>query len=95
MPIQRRLPKRGFHNQFGKNYLTLNVSWFNQFDAETEITYDLIVGQRLVRRKAKDGLKILGQGELNKKLVFKVAAATATAMAKIEKAGGQVVLDEG
>lgn len=94
MPIQRRLPKRGFHNHFRKDYLTLNVAWFNQFDEGTEITYDLIVGQRLVRRKAKNGLKVLGQGELEKKLVFKIAAVTSTARAKIEKAGGEVILEE-
>ena len=92
MPIYRRLPKRGFHNRFRKQYLCLNVGWFERFDDGAEISYEMLVGQRLVRRKAKHGLKLLGGGELSKKLTFKVAATTASARKKIEAAGGTVVL---
>ena len=89
MPLQRRLPKRGFNNIFAKEIVTVNVSdlekRFNDgdvVDAEALIKVGLI-------KKAKDGVKVLGNGELTKKLDVKVNAYSATAKEKIEAAGGK------
>lgn len=90
-PLHRRLPKRGFTNaMFAKHYVSLNVSEFEELDNGTVVSYDDLVALRVIRSKAKDGLKILGHGELTKKLTFKVQAVTESAKAKIEKAGGTV-----
>ena len=89
-PLHKRLPKRGFTNIFAKEYATLNVSYFDRFEDGAEVSYDSLVAERLIRSKAKDGLKVLGNGEISKKVKFKVNAITATAKAKIEAAGGSV-----
>lgn len=88
MPLQRRLPKRGFNNIFAKEIVTVNVSdleaRFNDgdvVDAEALIKVGLI-------KKAKDGVKVLGNGELTKKLDVKVNAYSKAAKEKIEAAGG-------
>lgn len=90
-PLHRRLPKRGFTNaMFTKHYVSLNVGEFEEMDNGSVVSYDELVAMRVIRSKAKDGLKILGNGELTKKLTFKVQAITESAKAKIEKAGGSV-----
>ena len=88
MPIYRRLPKRGFNNIFAKQYVTINVSDLERFDNGTEVTAELLKETGVVS-KVLDGVKILGRGELTKKLNVKVAKYSAQAIEKIEKAGGK------
>lgn len=88
MPIYRRLPKRGFNNIFAKQYVTINVSDLERFDNGTEVTAELLKETGVVS-KVLDGIKILGRGELTKKLNVKVAKYSAQAKEKIEKAGGK------
>ena len=76
MPLQRRLPKRGFNNIFATKYVTIKVSDLEKFEAG-------------IISKTLDGVKVLGNGELTKALNVKVAAYTASAKEKIEKAGGK------
>ncbi|WP_333861073.1 50S ribosomal protein L15 [Clostridium sp.] len=89
MPLYRRVPKRGFTNIFAKQYSELNVERLNIFEDGTEITPELLLEKRMIR-KSKDGLKILGNGELQKKLTVKAVKFTKTAAQKIEAAGGKV-----
>ncbi len=89
-PIYRQHPKRGFNNSiFATKYATVNVEDLNQFVEGTVVDIDVLLAARIIR-KPMDGLKVLGNGELTKKLTVKAAAFTATAKAKIEAAGGQV-----
>ena len=89
MPLYRRLPKRGFTNIFAKQYYELNIERLNAFEDGTEITPELLLEKKVIK-KSKDGLKILGNGELQKKLTVKAAKFTKTAVEKIEAAGGKV-----
>lgn len=89
MPLYRRVPKRGFTNIFAKQYSELNVERLNIFEDGTEITPELLLEKRMIR-KSKDGLKILGNGELQKKLTVKAVKFTKAAAQKIEAAGGKV-----
>ena len=89
MPLYRRLPKRGFTNIFAKEYSELNVERLNIFEDGTEITPELLLEKGIVK-KAKNGVKILGNGELQKKLTVKAAKFTKAAVEKIEAAGGKV-----
>lgn len=90
MPLQRRLPKRGFHNPFSKDYTTLNVSALEgRFEAGTEITAKLLRESGVISGIGRDGIKILGNGELSVALNVKAARFTKTAVEKIEKAGGK------
>lgn len=86
-PLQRRLPKLGFHNKFSKNIVTVNVVELNQFDDGATVDPETLVGAGLIR-KTYDGVKVLGDGELEKKLTVKVHAFSKSAREKIEKAGG-------
>lgn len=88
MPIYRRLPKRGFTNIFAKKYVTINVDALEKFADGTEVTPELLKQERVIS-KICDGVKILGRGELTKKLTVKAAKFTASAAEKIEKAGGK------
>lgn len=88
MPLYRRLPKRGFNNIFAKQYVTINVSDLERFENGTEVTAELLKETGVVS-KTLDGIKILGRGELTKKLTVKAAKFTASASEKIEKAGGK------
>lgn len=89
-PIYRRLPKRGFTNaRFKKNYVTLNVSDLDRFDDGTNVTEELIKEIGLVKQ-LKDGVKILGNGELTKKLNVKVTKFSSSAETIITKCGGTV-----
>ena len=89
MPLQRRVPKRGFNNIFAKEIIAINVDVLNRFEDGTEVTVDALLASKAIS-KAGDGVKILGNGELTKKLTVKVNAVSETAKAKIEAAGGTV-----
>jgi large subunit ribosomal protein L15 len=88
MPLARRLPKRGFKNIFGTTYAPVNVSALNRFEDGTEVTTELLLESGVVSRE-KDGIKILGNGDITKKLTVKAAAFSASAKEKIEAAGGK------
>ncbi|MBQ3533258.1 MAG: 50S ribosomal protein L15 [Oscillospiraceae bacterium] len=88
MPLVRRLPKRGFNNIFAKNYAELNVAQLNALENGAEVTFESLVACGLVGKNF-DGVRILGNGELTKKLTVKVAGITASAKEKIEAAGGK------
>jgi large subunit ribosomal protein L15 len=88
MPLQRRLPKRGFTNIFQKQYSIVNVGTLNTLE-ESVITPDLLKKEGIIK-KVLDGVKILGQGEINKPLTVKAHAFSASAKEKITKAKGIV-----
>ena len=95
MPIHRRLPKRGFNNIFRKQYVVVNIGSLQaavdakKINASKPIDIDALKAAGLVT-KAKDGVRLLGNGELSTKLNIEVAGASASAIAAIEKAGGSV-----
>ena len=89
MPLYRRLPKRGFTNIFAKEYSALNIDRLNIFEDGTVVTPELLLEKKIVK-KAKNGVKILGNGELQKKLTVKAAKFSKVAIEKIEAAGGKV-----
>jgi len=86
-PIYRRLPKYGFNNILSKKVATLNVGDLSRFDAGTTVTIETLREARLVRGTC-DSVKVLGNGELDKKLTVQVNAFSKGAKEKIEKAGG-------
>lgn len=88
MPLQRRIPKRGFNNIFAKNIVAINVSALEAFDDGAEVTAEALIEKGIVK-KSYDGIKILGNGTLTKKLNVKVAAYSESAKQKIEAAGGK------
>lgn len=88
LPLYRKLPKRGFHNKFATVYAVVNVEAFNQFEDGAVVDLDALLAKKIVR-KANDGLKVLGNGELTKKLTVKANVFSATAKEKIEAAGGK------
>ena len=89
MPLYRRIPKRGFNNKlFATQYAEINVSDLNIFDDGTVVTQELLVEKGLVK-KIYDGVKVLGDGELTKKLTVQAAKITKSASEKIEAAGGK------
>ncbi|MGF0105128.1 50S ribosomal protein L15 [Ligilactobacillus ruminis] len=87
MPLFRRMPKRGFKNVNRKDYAIVNLETLNKFEDGTEITPALLVETRVVKDE-KDGIKVLGNGELTKKLTVKASKFSASAKAAIEAAGG-------
>jgi len=88
MPLQQRVPKRGFTNIFKKIYSEVNVAELNRFDNGTEVTPELLVSTGLVKQM-KDGVKILGNGDLTKALTVKVHGFSKSAADKIQAAGGK------
>ena len=92
MPLYRRLPKRGFNNKrFAPAYITINVKDLEVFDNGTTVDAKAIAEKGIISvPKTNDGIKILGNGELTKKLNVTAAKFTAAAKEKIEKAGGTV-----
>ncbi len=96
MPLYRRLPKVGFNNKnFEKVFTVVNVGDLSVFDAGSEVDLAAVLARGLTsKEKHSELFKILGDGELAKALTVKVDAITATARAKVEKAGGKVVLIE-
>ena len=91
MPLYRRLPKRGFTNRNSKEIIAINVDVLNRFEDGAEVTVESLLASSAIS-KAGDGVKILGNGELTKKLTVKVNAVSETAKSKIEAAGGTVEL---
>ena len=89
MPIHRRLPKRGFTNIFAKRIAVINVRDLNRFESGSVVDEAALVGSGLVKG-ARDGIKILGQGEIGHPVSVKVNLISATARKKIEAAGGNV-----
>ncbi len=87
MPLYRRLPKRGFTNRNSKTIVGVNVEKLERFDADSVVTVDTLLESGVIRH-AYDGVKILGNGELTKKLTVKVNAFSEGAKAKIEALGG-------
>ena len=85
--LSRRLPKRGFVNIFAKEYSIVNVADLNCFEDGTEVTAELLNEKRIIR-KLNDGVKVLGNGEITKKLTVKATKFTKTAADKIAAAGG-------
>lgn len=88
-PIARRLPKRGFTNFNRTVYAIVNVEALNRFDDETVVTPELLIECGLVKKEL-DGIKILGTGELTKKLTVKANKFSKSAVAIIEQAGGSI-----
>jgi len=88
MPLIRRVPKRGFTNIFMKHIETVNVGDLERLPEGTVVTPDVLVQYRLIRRR-HDGVKVLGDGKLETKLVVQAQAFSAAAKSKIEAAGGR------
>lgn len=88
LPLQRRLPKRGFNNIFATTYANVKVSDLERFDNGSVVTTEALIEAGIIK-KALDGVKVLGNGELTKSLTVEAAAFTASAKEKIEKAGGK------
>lgn len=99
MPLYRRLPKRGFHNPFSKNYAEINVGTLQKaidagkLDLTNPVTGEILLEKGLVK-KSKDGVRVLAKGEITAKVELHVAGGSKAAFAAIEKAGGKVVLPE-
>lgn len=88
MPLYRRIPKRGFTCRNSKEIVAINVDALNRFDDNAEVTVETLIEARVIKNP-KDGVKILGNGELTKKLTVKVNAFSASAKEKIEALGGK------
>lgn len=95
MPLHMRLPKRGFNNPFGKDFAEVNLGMVQKFidakklDGKKTVDHDALKAAGLARG-GKDGVRLLGKGELTTKVQFKVAGASKGAIAAVEKAGGSV-----
>ena len=89
MPLQRRLPKRGFHNIFKKEYAVVNVSALEKFEEGAVITPAELIEMGLVK-KVGDGVKVLGDGDLSKSFIVKAHKFSESAAEKIRSAGGEV-----
>ena len=89
LPLYRKLPKRGFHNKFATNYAIVNVATLNdKFEDGETVNLESLKAKGIVK-KPLDGLKVLGNGEISKKLTVEAAVFSATAKEKIEAAGGK------
>lgn len=87
-PLYRRIPKRGFNNPFRKEFAIVNIEELNNFSANTEVTTELLIKSGIIKLP-KDGIKILGHGELNVKLTVKANKFSQSAAEKIAAAGGK------
>ncbi|RIV81214.1 50S ribosomal protein L15 [Pelagerythrobacter aerophilus] len=99
MPLHMRLPKRGFNNPFGKDFAEVNIGMVQKFIDAKKLDAGKIVDDEALRaaglaRGGKDGIRLLGKGELKTKVKFKVAGASKGAIEAVEKAGGSVELPE-
>ena len=88
MPLYRRVPKRGFTNIFGTDYAEVNVERLDAFEDGATVTIEMVLEKGIIK-KTLDGVKILGNGDLTRKLTVKANKFTAGAKEKIEKAGGK------
>ena len=88
IPLYRRLPKRGFHNVFAKHYTIVNVDALNVFEDGTVVSADTLIENGIIN-DIQDGIKVLGNGEISKKLTVKASIFSASAKEKIEAAGGK------
>lgn len=88
MPLYRRLPKRGFNNIWGTTYDVVNLSDLNRFEAGAVVDIEAMIDAGLVKQ-VRDGVKVLGQGELSVALTVKANKFSSSAIEKIEKAGGK------
>ena len=94
-PIHRRLPKRGFNNNFKKEYVIVNLSQLASAEAGTVVDYEYVMANKLAKQvKDNCGLKVLGTGELKAAITVKAAKFSASAKEAIEKAGGKVNIVE-
>ncbi|WP_306004834.1 50S ribosomal protein L15 [Aquicoccus porphyridii] len=97
MPLYQRLPKRGFNKPNRKSFAVVNLGLIQKFvdagklDAKTPITEDVLVESGLVRRKL-DGVRVLAKGDISAKLTLEVTGASKSAIAAVEKAGGQLTV---
>jgi large subunit ribosomal protein L15 len=94
MPLHRRVPKRGFRNRFRKEYAEVNLDRLEIFEAGTIVTPEVLV-ERGVLKSLRDGVKILGRGELSKALTVRAHKYSARAQERISAAGGKAELIEG
>lgn len=90
MPLQRRLPKVGFRNFNELDFEIVNVGRLNELPAGTVVDADSLKAAGIISRKGRDGVKLLGNGELSVKLTIRLAKVSASAKAKVEAAGGTV-----
>ena len=88
MPLYRRLPKRGFKNRNSKEIVAVNISVLENFDNDAVVSVDTLIERGIVKNP-RDGVKILGNGELTKKLTVQANAFSASAKEKIETLGGK------
>ena len=88
MPLYRRLPKRGFTNHWAKEYAEVNIKDLNRFENDAVVDAEALLESGIIK-KALDGVKILGNGELDRKLTVKAKKFSKSAVEKIEKAGGK------
>lgn len=88
LPLYRKLPKRGFHNKFATEYAIVNVSTLNKFEDGETVNLEVLKAKGIVK-KSLDGLKVLGNGELTKKLTVEAKVFSTAAKEKIEAAGGK------
>ncbi len=88
MPLQRRMPKRGFTNIFAKTYAVVNLDQLNSFKAGSIIDADKLIEAKIIK-KVYNGIKVLGRGEISKKFTIKAAKISESAKLKIEAAGGK------
>lgn len=94
IPMIRKLPIRGFNNyNYRKVYATVNVGDLEIFEANAEITEELLYETRVIGKRAPYGLKVLGNGEISKPLTIHAKKATKSAIEKVEKAGGKIVIE--
>lgn len=90
MPLFRRLPKRGFTNVFKKQYAVINLSDLNRFENGAEVTPEILIEKGFIKKsKAKDGVRVLGNGDLTVALTVKAQHFSKSAAEKIEAAGGK------
>ena len=87
-PLYRRLPKRGFHNRFSTQYAIINVETLNKFEDGAVVDINTLLAEGIIR-KEYSGLKVLGDGEISKKITVKAKIFSASAKEKIEAAGGK------
>ena len=88
LPLYRKLPKRGFKNRFAVNYAIVNVETLNKFEDGAVVNLEALIAADIIS-KPLDGLKVLGNGEITKKLTVEASVFSATAKEKIEAAGGK------